>query len=163
MKGSIIGPKYRMNEWEGAVLLAQIDNVKEQVDLRNENAAYLSKRLDEIPCIVPQRLCKGVTKGTYYLYGFRYLKEYFKDAPKSKFLRALAAEGIPNTDMYFDRLNTQHFIEHTLNSKTFQIIYSKNRLKNYRDKNQCPVNDKLSEKGVWLWQRSEERRVRERV
>jgi perosamine synthetase len=152
VKGSIIGPKYRMNEWEGAVLLAQIDNVKEQVDLRNVNAAYLSKKLDEIPGIIPQRLSKGVTKGTYYLYGFRYQKEYFNSVPKSKFLKALAAEGIPNTDMYFDRLNTQNFVEHTLNSKTFQIIYSKNRLKKYREQNECPVNDKLSEQGIWLSQ-----------
>ena len=152
VKGSIIGPKYRMNEWEGAVLLGQIDNFKGQVDLRNENAAYLSKRLDEIPGIVPQRLSKGVTKGTYYLYGFRYQKEYFNDVPRSKFLRALAAEGIPNSSMYFDRLNTQNFVEHTLNSKVFQIVYSKDRLKRYREQNQCPVSDKLSEQGVWLWQ-----------
>ena len=152
VKGSIIGPKYRMNEWEGAVLLAQIDNVKQQVDLRDENAIYLSKRLDEIPGIVPQRLSKGVTKGTHYLYGFRYLKEYFNDVPKSKFLKAFGAEGIPNTDMYFDRLNTQNFVEHTLNSKAFQIIYSKNRLKRYREQNNCPVNDKLSDQGVWLSQ-----------
>ena len=133
-------------------MLAHIDNVKEQVDLRNENAAYLSKRLDEIPGIAPQRLSKGVTKGTYYLYGFRYQKEYFNNVPKSKFLRALGAEGIPNTAMYFDRLNTQNFVEHTLNSKAFQIIYSKDRLKRYREQNQCPVNDKLSEQGVWLSQ-----------
>ncbi len=152
VKGSIMGPKYRMNEWEGAVLLAQIDNFKGQVDLRNENAAYLSERLKEIPGIIPQKLSKGVTKGTYYLYGFRYRKDFYNDVPKDKFLRALRAEGIPNTSMYFDRLNTQNFIEHTLNSKAFQIIYSKDRLRRYRERNQCPVSDKLSEEGVWLTQ-----------
>ncbi|MCK4967145.1 DegT/DnrJ/EryC1/StrS family aminotransferase, partial [bacterium] len=120
--------------------------------IRNRNAAYLSKRLDEIPGIVPQRLSKGVTKGTYYLYGFRYQKEYFNDVPKSKFLKALRAEGVSNSDMYFDRLNTRHFVEHTLNSKAFQLIYSKDRLKRYREQNECPVNDKLCEQGVWLWQ-----------
>ncbi len=61
--------------------------------------------------------------------GFSNQKEYFNDIPKSKFLRALRAEGIPNADMYFDRLNTQNFAEHTLNSKNFQLIYSKERLK----------------------------------
>lgn len=152
VKDSIIGPKYRMNEWEGAVLLAQMDNVKEQMNLRNENAAYLSERLDKIPGIIPQRLSKGVTKGTYYLYGFRYQREYFNNAPKNIFLKALSAEGIPNTDMYFDRLNTQHFIEHTLNSKAFKIIYPKERLSQYREQNECPVNDKLCGQGVWLWQ-----------
>jgi perosamine synthetase len=152
VKGNIMGPKYRMNEWEGAVLLAQIDSFKAQVDQRNENAAYLSKRLDEIPGIVPQRLSKGFTKGAYYLYGFRYKKEYFNDVPRNKFLRALSGEGIPNTSMYFDRLNTQNFVEHTLNSKAFKLIYSKERLNRYREQNQCPVNDLLAEQGVWFSQ-----------
>jgi dTDP-4-amino-4,6-dideoxygalactose transaminase len=63
VKGNIMGPKYRMNEWEGTILLAQIDSFKGQVDLRNDNAAYLSKRLEEIPGIIPQRLSRGGYKG----------------------------------------------------------------------------------------------------
>ncbi len=52
--------------------------------------------------------------------------------------------------MYFDRLNTQAFIEDTLNSRTFRKIYSKQRLDLYREQNQCPLNDQLSEEGIWL-------------
>jgi len=152
IKGSIIGPKYRMTEFEAAVLLPQFDTLEEQVNLRNKNAAYLTNRLNEIPGIIPQKLCKGVNRGTYYLYGFRYKKEYFSDIPRNTFLKALRAEGISNTTMYFDRLNKQHFIEHTLNSKAYQKIYSKERLRRYLEENNCPNNDQLSEEGVWLWQ-----------
>jgi dTDP-4-amino-4,6-dideoxygalactose transaminase len=149
--GSIgIGTKYRMNEFEAAVLNPQFATLPEQTQTRNENAAYLASRLEEIPGIVPQKLHKGFTKGAYYIYGFRYQKEHFNDAPKEKFLRALRAEGIRFTTMYFDQLNKQPFIEHTLNSRAFQKIFSKGRLKSYREQNHCPCNDQLSAEGVWL-------------
>jgi dTDP-4-amino-4,6-dideoxygalactose transaminase len=145
-----IGTKYRMHELEAAVLLPQFATVVEQTRTRNDNAAYLAARLQEIPGIVPQELHEGVTKGAYYIYGFRYQKEHFNDAPKQKFLRALRAERIPFTTMYFDELNKQPFIEDALNSPTFQKIYPKERLRRYRDENHCPANDRLSAEGVWL-------------
>ena len=41
----VIGPKYRMNEFEAAVLLAQLAGARERFLRRNENAAYLTSRL----------------------------------------------------------------------------------------------------------------------
>ena len=145
-----IGTKYRMHELEAAMLIPQLDTIGEQTKSRNENAAYLAGRLEEIPGITPQRLHEGVTQAAYYIYGFRYQKQHFNDAPKAKFLRALRAEGIRFTTMYFDQLNRQPFIENTLNSRTFQKVFSKERLKQYREQNHCPCNDQLSEEGVWL-------------
>jgi len=145
-----IGTKYRMNEFEAAVLNPQFATIEEQTQTRNENAAYLAGRLEEIPGIAPQKLHEGVTRAAYYIYGIRYQKEYFNNAPKVKFLRALRGEGIRFSTMYFDRLNTQPYIENTLNSRAFQKIYSKQRLARYREQNQCPLNDRLSEEGIWL-------------
>ena len=145
-----IGTKYRMNEFEAAVLNPQFATLEEQTKTRNENAEYLAERLKEVPGIETQKLHDGVTRAAYYIYGFRYRKEYFNGIPKVKFLRALRAEGIRFSTMYFDRLNTQPYIENTLNSRAFVKIYSKERLKEYREQNQCPVNDRLSEEGVWL-------------
>ena len=88
-EGSGIGTKYRMNELEAAVLNPQLATLAEQTKTRNDNAAYLAGRLEEIPGIVPQKLYEGVTRAAYYIYGFRYQKEHFNDAPKEKFLRAL--------------------------------------------------------------------------
>ena len=145
-----IGTKYRMHEFEAAVLNPQFATIEEQTQTRNENAAYLARRLEEVPGIAPQKLHHGVTRAAYYIYGFRYQKEHFNDAPKEKFLRALRGEGIRFTTMYFDRLNTQPYIEDTLSSRAFQRIYSRERLARDREENQCPLNDRLSEEGVWL-------------
>lgn len=145
-----IGTKYRMHELEAAILLPQLDSLAQQTQTRNDNATYLARRLAEIPGIVPQKLHEGATKGAYYIYGFRYLKEHFNDAPKQKFLRALRAENIPFTTMYFDQLNKQPYLEATLNSPTFQKVFSRERLDRYREENRCPVNDQLSAEGVWL-------------
>jgi perosamine synthetase len=149
-ESAAIGTKYRMNELEAAVLNPQLATLAEQTRTRNANAVYLAGRLREIPGIAPQELHKGVTQAAYYIYGFRYQKEHFNDASKDKFLRALRAEGVRFTTMYFDRLNTQPFIENTLNSRTFQRCFSKQRLKRYLEQNHCPRNDQLSEEGVWL-------------
>jgi len=149
--GSVgIGTKYRMNEFEAAVLNPQFATLAEQTQRRNENAAYLAARLDEIPGIAPQKLHEGFTRGAYYIYGFRYQKEHFHDAPKEKFLRALRAEGVRFTTMYFDQLNKQPFIENALSSRTFRRVFSDERLKRYREQNHCPSNDQLSAEGVWL-------------
>ncbi len=148
--GAGIGTKYRMHELEAALLLPQFETIAPQTQIRNENATYLAARLREIPGIVPQKLHEGATKGAYYIYGFRYQKEHFNDAPKQKFLRALRAEKIPFTTMYFDELNKQPFLDAVLSSPTFEKVYSKERLAEYREKNQCPVNDRLAEEGVWL-------------
>ena len=145
-----IGTKYRMNEIEAALLLPQLATLDEQIRTRNENAAYLAARLEEIPGIAPQRLVSGATQGAYYLYGFRYLKEHFNDASRAVFLRALRGEGIPFTTMYFDRLNEQAFLENTLSSPTFRKVFSAERLRQYWEENHCPVNDRLAEEGVWL-------------
>ena len=145
-----IGTKYRMNEFEAAVLNPQLATLAEQTRIRNDNAAHLAARLEQIPGIALQKLHEGVTQAAYYIYGFRYQKEHFNDAPKEKFLRALRAEGIRFSTMYFDQLNKQPFIENTLNSRAFQKIFSKERLKKYREQNHCPRNDQLSAEGVWL-------------
>lgn len=151
-KNSIIGPKYRMNELEASILIPQLETFEKQVNQRDENAKYLANKLQEIPGILPQKTYEGTESGGHYLFGFRYKKEHYNNVPRDKFLKALRAEGIPSTTMYFDRLNTQHFVEHTISSKTFQKIFSKERLKKYREQNQCPVNDQLSEEGVWFGQ-----------
>jgi dTDP-4-amino-4,6-dideoxygalactose transaminase len=145
-----VGTKYRMHELEAAMLIPQLDTLPRQTQTRNENAAYLARRLAEIPGIAPQKLHEGAGMGAYYIYGFRYQSGYFNDAPKAKFLRALRAERIPFTTMYFDQLNTQPFIENALNSPSFQKVFSKQRLDRYREQNHCPVNDQLSAEGVWL-------------
>ena len=85
----VIGPKYRMNEFEAAILLSQFAGVKERFETRNRNARYLNAGLKDFPGLVPQKLYEGTESGSYYLYMTAYKKEQFDNAPREKFLRAL--------------------------------------------------------------------------
>jgi dTDP-4-amino-4,6-dideoxygalactose transaminase len=147
----VAGPKYRMNEFEAAVLLGQLSGVQERFARRNENAAYLTSRLKDIPGIVPQKLYEGTTSGSFYLYATTYLKEYFNDADRSKFLKALSAEGVSLSPYIKQGLHKEPWIEHILNSKVYQKMFSKKRLQRYRRENRCPNCDKVCREMAMIW------------
>jgi len=145
----ILGTKYRISTIHAALLNTQMNRVEEQTTKRSENAGYLTSRLNEIPGIIPQKEYRETTRTAYYTYPFRYKKEHFNDIPREKFLSALRAEGIPCSwglgVLEGFPINREGLIEETLNSKTFQKIYSKQRLNKYREQNHCPECDQLSE------------------
>ena len=89
----LIGPKYRMNEFEAAVLLGQLPGAIERWRRRNENAAYLTARLKDIPGLTPQKLYPGTDSGSFYLYTMSYHKEHFDGVDRATFFKAVAAEG----------------------------------------------------------------------
>jgi hypothetical protein len=82
---------------------------------------------------------------------FRYRKEAFAEAPLEKFLKALRAEGIPCSAGY-SPLNKEPFIKNVLNSKGYRRIYPEKLLKQWEERNQCPMNDRLCQEAVWLTQ-----------
>jgi len=141
-------PKYRMNEFEAAALLPQLETLEEMSVRRNENAVYLTSKLIDIQGINPQKLYDGTTRGTYYKYGFIYKKEHFNDIDRSKFLRALRAEGISCSGYINFRLDKEPWIENELNSNTFRKLYSKERLQKYREENNCPKNNQICDEMV---------------
>ena len=147
----IMGNKCRMAEYQAAILLAQMKRLEEQTETRNENSRYLTSRIKDIPGIVPHKLYDGVTRAAYHLYPFRYRKEDFQNVPRSKFLAALKAEGVPCSSGY-DRVNKNAFFENALNSRNFRKAYSKKRLDRCRQMNHCPDGDRLSDEAVWFFQ-----------
>ncbi len=146
-----LGTKCRMTEYQAAILLAQMKRLEAQTQRRTENAEYLTSRIKDIPGIVPYKLYEGATRAAYHLYPFRYKKEYFNDMPRSKFLSALNAEGIPCSGGY-GRINKDEFFENTLNSRNFKRMYSEEQLNRCREQNHCPDNDKLCTEAVWFTQ-----------
>lgn len=146
-----IGPKYRMNEFEAAILLGQLPGVKERFALRNKNAARLNFRLKDFPGIVPQKLYKGTVSGSFYLYMMTYHKEHFNNAPRSKFLKALAAEGISLSTYLSNGLHKEPWTDHILTLKVYQKMYSPARLKRYRDELNCPNCDKVCDEIAMIW------------
>ncbi len=147
----VAGPKYRMNEFEAAVLLGQLPGVKERFARRNENAAYLTSKLKDFPGIVSQKLYEGTKSGSFYLYPMTYRKDHFNGADRGTFLKALKAEGIGFSPYIAQGLHKEPWVEHILNSKVYKRMYSNERLQQYREENRCPNCDKVCQELVMIW------------
>ena len=145
------GANLRMTEFQAALLQAQMTRLEEQSRTREQNAAYLSKRLAEIPGISPARMYDGCTRNAWHLYMFRYDARQFSGLPRATFLKALAAEGVPASGGY-SPLNAQPFLEQALSSRGFKAIYPQDVLQSWRERNRCPENDRLCREAVWLTQ-----------
>jgi dTDP-4-amino-4,6-dideoxygalactose transaminase len=141
----IVGTKLRLAEYQAAIGLAQLKRLEEQTEKRNANANYLRSKLKEIPGIIPNHLYPGVTKGSYHLFPFRYIKEEFRGMTRAEFIRAMSAEGIPCGAGYSAGLNISPFINDAFKSKNYQRMYSKEELdwNKYLANNKCPVNDRV--------------------
>ena len=145
------GANFRMTEFQGALLLQQLTRLEAQSRVRTENAVYLTKLLREIPGISPARMYDGCTRNAYHLYMFHYDSAHFAGLPRSRFLKALSAEGVPASGGYIP-LNKEPFLKEALSSRAFRAIYSAREQAEYEERNHCPENDKLCERAVWFTQ-----------
>jgi dTDP-4-amino-4,6-dideoxygalactose transaminase len=141
----------RMTEFQGALLLTQMEGAEQRAKTRSENAAYLTTMLREVPGIAPARMYEGCTRNAYHIYMFRYQSEKFANLPRHKFLKALNAEGIPCSGGY-SPLNKEGFIRDALNSRPYIKVYGKAAIQNWAGRNRCPENDKLCKEAVWFMQ-----------
>lgn len=147
----IVGTNRRMTEYQAAIGLSQIKRLESDTQTRNENAAYLTSRIKDIPGIVPHKLYEGVTRAAYHLYPFRYKKEHFNNAPRDKFMAALNAEGVPCSGGYGPQYR-DGLIEAALNSNNFKRSFPKERLEKYRRELNYPGNEQLCQEAVWISQ-----------
>jgi perosamine synthetase len=147
----MIGPKYRMNELEAAVLLGQWPGLLERHARRNENAAYLTSRLKDIPYLMPQKLYDGTNAGSFYLYTMSYHKEHLNGVDRATLFKALAAEGIVLSPYIPRGLHREPWIDTILNMKVYKTMYSPERLRRYRDECQCPRCDQVCEEMAMIW------------
>jgi len=147
-----IGPKYRMNEFEGAILMGQMSGVIDRWKTRNENAAYLTKKIKDCPGLLPQKLYEGTDSGSFYLYTMGYRKEHFNNVDRSVFLKAIKAEGINLSPYISNGLHKEPWVDHILGLDVYKKMYSPSRLKQYKEEIECPVCDKVcDEEMVMLW------------
>jgi len=147
----IRGSNRRMQQFQAVILMSQMKRIQKDADTRLENALYLTSRIKEIPGIIPYKLARGATRSAYHLYPFRYKKEHFNNVPRSKFLSALGAEGIPCSGGYRPQ-NHDGLIEEALSSRGYKRLYSKKRLDKYREENHLPDTDQLCREAVWFGQ-----------
>ncbi|MBL8179032.1 MAG: DegT/DnrJ/EryC1/StrS family aminotransferase [Bryobacterales bacterium] len=141
----------RLTEFQAGLLMAQMTRIEAQSKTREQNAAYLTKLLSEVKGIAPAKLYPGCTRNAWHLYMFRYDKQHFAGMPREKFLKALAAEGVPASGGY-NPLNKQPLIARIFATRGFRRLFTDAELKRWAERNHCPENDKLCEEAVWLTQ-----------
>jgi len=149
-KGHIrYAPNYRMTELQGAILVGLLPGVAERSEIRNRNADYLSAKLKDFPGLVPQKKYEGTTSCAYYKYAMSYHKEHFNNADRSKFLKAIQAEGIPFSAYIAKGFHKDNaWQSYLLNQKVYQKMYSPERLRKYRDEFSYPNCDKVCDEVI---------------
>jgi len=146
-----IGPKYRMNEFEAAVLLAQLAGTQERFKRRNQNASYLTSRLKGCPGIVPQKLYEGTASGSFYLYSMSYQPEHFNQVDRARFLKAIAAEGVALSPYIERGLHREPWVDNVLKTKAYQKVFPARRLQEFREQMDCPKCDQVCREMLMLW------------
>jgi len=142
---------FRLTEFQASLLLTQMTRLDAQAKTRDVNAAYLSELLEKIPGITPARLPAGCTRSAYHLYMLRYDPRHFAQLPRAKFLQALAQGGISASSGY-TRLNTSSHVQALADNPHYVRLYGKAAMARWRERNQCPVNDRLCDEAVWFTQ-----------
>lgn len=145
------GNNRRMTEYQAAILLNQMQRLEAETAKRVENANYLTSRIKDIPGIVPHKLYDGATRAVYHLYPMRYKREQFGGLPRSRFIAALSAEGIPCSSVYGPQYKDE-LIEAALTSRNFKRAFPKERLDRYRDELHYPGNEQLCQEAVCFTQ-----------
>ena len=141
-----IGPKYRMNEFEAALLLPQLETAREVFNIRNDNAWYLNSKLREFPGVQPQKLYEGTGGCSWWVFLTQYKKEHFNDAGRDKFTQALRAEGVSAGGYIANGFHRSDVItNHILDLKVYKNMYSQDRLKRYRDELPLPNCDRVTD------------------
>lgn len=84
------GFNYRMTEMEAAVGIEQLKKLSGLIDHRIANADYLSKKINELPGIIPPVVKEGC-KHVYYVQAFKFKKDIV-GVHRDTFINAMKAE-----------------------------------------------------------------------
>ncbi len=144
----VMAGNYRLGEFQGAILNAQLDRLESQTQTRDRNGQYLAARLSRLPGIHPQKRPADCTRHSYHLFLFRIDATAF-EAPRKAVLQALEAEGIPVSGGYAVPLYRQPLF---LNRAFGPYLPNASRTLDY-GRVRCPNCEKICcEQGAWLEQ-----------
>ena len=144
----VISGNYRLGEFQGAVLNAQLDRLEQQTKTRDRNGQYLAARISRLPGVYPQQRPKNCTRHSYHLFMLRIVANEF-GAPRAAVLKALQAEGIPCSTGYGWSLHQQPMFR---NRAFGPYLPNASAKLNFRKVN-CPNSDLICrEQCVWLEQ-----------
>ncbi len=113
----VLGANLRMTEWQGAVLLAQLERMDDQASTREHNIAYLREGLEDVPGLSPLPVDPRVTRHAYHLLMLHYDPAQFGGHPLEDFIPALTAEGIATASQGYVPLNHSPAIRKEMQSR----------------------------------------------
>ncbi len=94
------GSNYRMTEYQAAILLAQMKKFPAQHKVRNENAKYFAKKLNEIDGIKTMKVTPGTDELGWYIFPIVFDPKKFGGMTKAEFYKRFNQKGIPTDDCY---------------------------------------------------------------
>ena len=138
----VLGTNARMNEFQAAILLAQLERLEELNKKRQDNFNYLNMLLEQIEGIIPQKMSPSITVNTHYMYMFYYDSSQFGNLSRNEFVEYLCEEGIPAFIAYPVVSDTEFY-----RNKAFRghITISQNQ-----EKYNLPNAEKIAAEVVWL-------------
>ena len=140
-----MGWNYRMSEWQGAILLAQLARADQLAERRRHSAAYLSEALQTIPGIKPLKVDPRVTRHAWHIFILRYESQAFGGMSRDRFLKALQAEGIPCAPGYVPLNDSAALLDGLERLQAF--------VEDVPSPRPCPVAERLcTHEAVWFTQ-----------
>jgi dTDP-4-amino-4,6-dideoxygalactose transaminase len=141
----VLGGNCRMTEWQGAVLLAQLERFPEQTARRDANSRFLNRELARIPGVRPQHRDARCDRQGNYCYVVEIDPAEF-GAGRDAVREALLAEGIPLTMAYppihhLDAFRDPAGFEPRLRTREGMQCFAELSL---------PVTERLAENTLWF-------------
>ena len=143
----VISGNYRLGEFQGAILNAQLDRLASQTETRDGNGQYLAARLAQIPGLQPQKRPASCTRHSYHLFMLRFDAAAF-GAPRDSVINALRAEGVPCSSGYGFPLHRQPLFR----NKAFGPLLQNALARLDYSKTHCPNSDRICSESIWLEQ-----------
>jgi dTDP-4-amino-4,6-dideoxygalactose transaminase len=140
------GGNYRMTEWQGAVLRAQLERFPSQQANRSKNANFLNKEIAKIAGFKPQGRLAGCSDQGNYCYVVEVEPEILNGATRDQIRFALLKEGIPLTTSYPPLHALELFASPENLAPRFRGEVSKIRY----NQQPFPITDKLAENTLWF-------------
>ncbi len=140
-----LGGNFRLNSMAASLLLAQLETIEADMQLRDKNKQKLDEAIEQIEGLTVTKMYPKATRSANHLYLLRYDKEKFNGIHRDKFFKAMQAEGVFTYGGYTPLYREQLF---TIDSNEYPWLEGIN----YKDMN-YPVTEKLcTEEAVWLRQ-----------
>lgn len=139
----MLGHNYRMTEFQAAILLAQLERLNEQTELRERNTQRLGEGLRQITGLTLLPRDERITRQASYHYVFKFHSTQFGGIHRNAFVAALNAEGVPCDGRFYEAVYRSSLF--TFAAEKYPAWAQHQRAFN------CPVAERAGyEESIWL-------------